>query len=93
LTVPQLKAETMRVLFAGKQLVQGRREYLSDHVGLDSLRVFVDDQGKYARQLGVSSSPTVVRVERGRLTAAANLTSLRQLEVFVDGVRDQLTGR
>jgi hypothetical protein len=34
LTVPQLKAETMRVLFAGKQLVQGRREYLSDHVGL-----------------------------------------------------------
>jgi hypothetical protein len=34
LTVPQLKAETTRVLFAGKQLVQGRREYLSDHVGL-----------------------------------------------------------
>jgi hypothetical protein len=54
-------------------------------VGLDSPRVFVDDQGKYAKQLGVSSSPTVVRVERGRLSAAANLTSLRQLEVFVDG--------
>ena len=54
-------------------------------VGLDSPRVFIDDQGKYAKQLGVSSSPTVVRVERGRLTAAANLTSLRQLEVFVDG--------
>jgi hypothetical protein len=33
----------------------------------------------------VSSSPTVVRVERGRLTATANLTSLRQLGVFVDG--------
>ena len=54
-------------------------------VGLDSPRVFIDDQGKYAKQLGVSSSPTVVRVERGRLTAAANLTSLRQLQVFVDG--------
>lgn len=34
LTAPQLKAEHTRVLFAGKQLVQGRREYLSDHVGL-----------------------------------------------------------
>jgi sphingomyelin phosphodiesterase 2 len=34
LTVPQLKAETTRVLFAGKQLVRGRREYVSDHVGL-----------------------------------------------------------
>ena len=31
-------------------------------VGLDSPRVFVDDQGKYAKQLGVSSSPAVVRV-------------------------------
>jgi hypothetical protein len=27
-------------------------------VGLDSPRVFIDDQGKYAKQLGVSSSPT-----------------------------------
>ena len=54
-------------------------------MGLDSPRVFIGDQGKYSKQLGVSSSPTVVRVERGRLTAAANLTSLRQLEVFVDG--------
>jgi sphingomyelin phosphodiesterase 2 len=34
LTVPQLRAEATRVLFADKQLVQGRREYLSDHVGL-----------------------------------------------------------
>jgi Endonuclease/Exonuclease/phosphatase family len=34
LTGPQLKAETTRVLFAGKQLVRGRREYLSDHIGL-----------------------------------------------------------
>ena len=37
-------------------------------VGLDSPWVFVDDQGKYAKQLGVSSSPTVVRVERDQLT-------------------------
>lgn len=59
------------------------REFAAS-IGLDS-RVFIDDQGKYSKQLGVSSSPTVVRVEHGRLTAAANLTSLRQLEVFVDG--------
>lgn len=30
--------------------------------GSTSPRVFVDDQGKYAKQLGVSSSPAVVRV-------------------------------
>jgi hypothetical protein len=54
-------------------------------VGLNSPRVFIDDRGRYAKQLGVDSSPTVVKVEHGRLTAAANLTSLRQLEIFVDG--------
>lgn len=56
-------------------------------VGLDSPWVFVDDQGKYAKQLGVSSSPTVVRVERGRLTAAANLTSLRSSRSSSTGSR------
>lgn len=36
---------------------------------------------EWAASVGLDSP----RVERGRLTAAANLTSLRQLEVFVDG--------
>ena len=31
---PQVSARTTRVLFGSKQLLQGRREYLSDHVGL-----------------------------------------------------------
>jgi sphingomyelin phosphodiesterase 2 len=31
---PQIRAGTTRVLFGDKQILQGRREYLSDHVGL-----------------------------------------------------------
>lgn len=76
-------ASALTVLVASDS-ENGGNEFASA-VGLDSKGVFIDNQGKYAKQLGVDSSPTVVRVERGRLTAAANLTSLRQLEIFVDG--------
>jgi sphingomyelin phosphodiesterase 2 len=34
LVSPQIEAGTTQVLFSGKQLVAGRREYVSDHVGL-----------------------------------------------------------
>jgi endonuclease/exonuclease/phosphatase (EEP) superfamily protein YafD len=34
LVSPQIQAETAMVLFGGKQLLRGRREYLSDHIGL-----------------------------------------------------------
>ena len=34
LVSPQIEAGTTQVLFGGKQLVGGRREYVSDHIGL-----------------------------------------------------------
>ena len=34
LVSPQIKAGITRVLFGSKQLLRGRREYLSDHIGL-----------------------------------------------------------
>jgi endonuclease/exonuclease/phosphatase family metal-dependent hydrolase len=34
LVSPQVRTGTTRVLFGDKQLLRGRREYLSDHVGL-----------------------------------------------------------
>jgi hypothetical protein len=52
-------------------------------LGLDSQRLVVDSRGVYAKKLGINSSPTIVKVETGRLGAAANLTSFRQLEHFV----------
>ena len=34
LVSPQIKAGITQVLFSGKQILRGRREYLSDHIGL-----------------------------------------------------------
>jgi hypothetical protein len=76
-------AAALTVLIASDSAKRGRD--FAAALGLNGPRVIVDDQGRYAKQLGVDTSPTVVKVEHGRLTAAANLTSLRQLEVFVDG--------
>lgn len=62
---------------AGEEFVAG--------LGLRWPRLFVDRLGSYAKQLGVDSSPTVVKILNGRLDSAANLTSLRQLQLFVEG--------
>lgn len=53
--------------------------------GLRSRRLLVDARGLNAKRLGINSSPTIVKVEDGQLTDAANLTSLRQLELFTEG--------
>lgn len=63
---------------------RGGKEFAT-RVGLNGPRLLIDDLGRYAKQLGVDASPTVVMVDHGHLAAAANLTSLRQLEMFVEG--------
>jgi hypothetical protein len=51
--------------------------------------VTVDVLGRQAKRLGVDQSPTVVSVVDGRLRAAANLASFRQLEIFCERERDE----
>jgi hypothetical protein len=53
--------------------------------GLRSRRLLVDARGENAKRLGINSSPTIVKVADGQLADAANLTSLRQLELFIEG--------
>jgi hypothetical protein len=62
---------------AGEDFVAG--------LGLRWPRLFVDRLGLYAKQLGIDNSPTVLKILNGRLDSAANLTSLRQLQLFVEG--------
>jgi len=58
------------------------REFLAE-LGLTGPRRLVDELGTYARQLGIDNSPTVLKILDGRLENAANLTSVRQLRVFM----------
>jgi hypothetical protein len=74
-------ADGIAVLVACDTEEAGKR-FVAD-LGLNGPRLLVDHRAQYAERLGVDSSPTVVRIRDGRVDAGANLTSLRQLRVFV----------
>jgi len=74
-------AEGLIVLVAADTERAGR-EFLAE-LGLTGPRRLVDELGTYARQLGIDNSPTVLKILDGRLENAANLTSVRQLRVFM----------
>jgi hypothetical protein len=76
----------LRVLVASDSEAGGKE--FARSLGLEGERLYVDAMGYYSKQLGVNSSPAVLKVENGRLGAAANLTSFRQLEHFVAGLDD-----
>jgi hypothetical protein len=65
------------------------REFLA-RTKLPAEVAVVDPLGRYAKQLGIDQSPTVVSVIDERLRSAASLSSYRQLEIFCQRERGEV---